>query len=259
MGRDRDPALVVDRLDRPAQALERRHATLEEQAEQVAAAGRDLLAHDDLDGQAAVERDVARGLRRVDPLVVRDRHDVERAGRRRARRGCRRPTPCRPTPACGRGGRRGRGPAPRRSRGGRRRCRGAGPPSSSRQRRGRARSGGTRPTTARARRRRSPRTPRRSTACRRSSRSRRGPVRRGRDEDEAARVAAHAGPPGGRGVDRGAGLEGEERGPGGDGRRVAEQRHRQAAAGQVAVRDEADRLAAPDGARRAPVGRRGSG
>ena len=79
VGGDRDPTLVVDRLDGPAERLERGDGSLEEQGEQVAAARADLLAHHDPGAQAAVLGHVARGDRRVDPLVVGDGDDVQEA------------------------------------------------------------------------------------------------------------------------------------------------------------------------------------
>ena len=78
MGRDREAALrrgrraIVVRSDsvRPDRPLD-------EQREQVAAAGRDLLADDDLEPQAAVAGHRPGGDGRIDPLVVGDRDDVE--------------------------------------------------------------------------------------------------------------------------------------------------------------------------------------
>ena len=46
-------------------------------ADQVAVPGGDLLAHDDLDPQAARPRDALRGDARIDPLMVRDGHHVQ--------------------------------------------------------------------------------------------------------------------------------------------------------------------------------------
>ena len=61
----------------PAEAAQGRHRALEEQAQQVAAAGADLLAHDHPGPEPAVERDPAGRQGGVDPLVVGDRDDVE--------------------------------------------------------------------------------------------------------------------------------------------------------------------------------------
>ena len=77
VGRDRDAALVVDRGDRRAQRPERLDRLLDPEREQVPAEGRDLLADDDLERQAAVPRDGPAGERGVDPLVVGDGDDVE--------------------------------------------------------------------------------------------------------------------------------------------------------------------------------------
>ncbi len=79
VGRDRDPTLVVDRLDRPGERPEGGDGPLEEQREQVAATGAHLLAHHDLDAQAAVLGHVPRGDRRVDALVVGDGDEVQEA------------------------------------------------------------------------------------------------------------------------------------------------------------------------------------
>ena len=77
MGRDGQPARLVDREDRRPERAVRPDRPVEVQREEVAAEGRDLLADDDLGAQAAVARHRPRGDRRIDPLVVRDRDDVE--------------------------------------------------------------------------------------------------------------------------------------------------------------------------------------
>ena len=78
MGRDREAALVVDLGDRRAHRPERPDRLLDPQREQVAAERRDLLA-DDRPRRAGRDRAAiaARGERRVDALVVGDRDDVE--------------------------------------------------------------------------------------------------------------------------------------------------------------------------------------
>jgi hypothetical protein len=75
--RDREPALVVDPGDALAEGAQLRHTLLEEEAEEMAAAGRDLLADDHAHVHAARLRDPPTGHGRVDPVVVRDRDDVK--------------------------------------------------------------------------------------------------------------------------------------------------------------------------------------
>ncbi len=77
MGRDRQPACLVDGQDRGAQRAERPDGPVHVQRQQVAAERRHLLADDDLRAQAAIARDRPGGQRRVDPLVVGDGDDVE--------------------------------------------------------------------------------------------------------------------------------------------------------------------------------------
>ena len=77
VGRDGQAARLVDREDRRPQRAVRPDRPVEIERQQVAAERRDLLADDDLDAQAAVARHRPRGERRVDPLVIRDRDDVE--------------------------------------------------------------------------------------------------------------------------------------------------------------------------------------
>ena len=57
--------------------LRKSHRAFEEQAEQVAAAGAHLLAHDHGAAHAPILRDPSRRHRGVDPLVVGDRDDVQ--------------------------------------------------------------------------------------------------------------------------------------------------------------------------------------
>ena len=77
MGGDREAALLVDLADRRAEAPHRLHALLEEQRDEVAAERRDLLADDHLRPVPEVTGHRPGGDRGVDPLVVRDRDDVE--------------------------------------------------------------------------------------------------------------------------------------------------------------------------------------
>ena len=77
VGRDREAALLVDDGDRLPERAERRDGLLDEQREQVAAAGRHLLADDDLDGQSPGAGHRPRGVGGIHPLVVGDRDDVE--------------------------------------------------------------------------------------------------------------------------------------------------------------------------------------
>ena len=77
MGGDREAALLVDLADRRAEAPHRLHALLEEQRDEMAAEGRDLLADDHLRPVAEVAGHRPGGDRGVDPLVVGDRDDVE--------------------------------------------------------------------------------------------------------------------------------------------------------------------------------------
>ena len=80
MGRDRDAALVVDAGNRLAQGPEGFDRMVDEERQQVPAAGRHFLADDHLEPQAVVLRDCPRGDRGIDPFVVRDRDHVERRG-----------------------------------------------------------------------------------------------------------------------------------------------------------------------------------
>ena len=121
MGRDREAALVVDLGDRRAQRPERLDRPLDEQRQQVAAEGRDLLADDDLEPQALVAGHRPRGDGGVDALVVGDRDDVEaRCGRSTWSRISTDVARSRRTRGCGCAGRRGRavGPSARRLRDG---------------------------------------------------------------------------------------------------------------------------------------------
>ncbi len=74
---DREPALLVHGRDRPAQRAQGRDALLQEQGQQVTAAGRDLLADHDLERIAALGRHDARREGRVDAFVIGDGDDVE--------------------------------------------------------------------------------------------------------------------------------------------------------------------------------------
>ena len=150
--------------DGPAEAAQGGDRPLEEQPQQVPAARADLLADDDPGPQAAIQGDPAGRERRVDPLVVGDRDDVQDAlaldvvedlghgrravGRERVDVQVGAAEPCR-----GIGARR---PAWSWS---------SPLPPARPARPGRARSGGRRPTTARARRRRSTRTRPRWPPC----------------------------------------------------------------------------------------------
>ena len=112
VSRDRDPALVVDRLDGPRERLEGGDGPLEEQPEQVAAAGADLLADDDLvrrpRSAAICFAATAASIRSWSAMAMMSRKPCASTWSRISAR-----TTCRPRRACGcacRRGRAGRGP-----------------------------------------------------------------------------------------------------------------------------------------------------
>ena len=98
---DRDPALVVDALQRLGQRPQRRDALGDEQRQHVAAPRRDLLADHQVEAVVAGGVDLARAHRAVDPLVIGDGDHVEIGLPPRRGRAWPAPTPCRPSRGCG--------------------------------------------------------------------------------------------------------------------------------------------------------------
>ncbi len=232
VGGDREAALVVDRLDRPAQAPERGYRPLEEQPEQVAAARRDLLAHDDLERAGRGPRPCARAasaasIRSWSAIAMTSRKPCASTwsrisvDRRRAVRRERVDVEVGAAEADERL-RVTRRPLPRRRAFAARRPRAVAARSTTQVRPDRVEGA---PPLLRARRRGSTRTPAAIAAVRAIIRSRRGArLRRRAPAISLPRVAPVLRAARRARVDRHAGLEREQRGSGGDRRRVAEER-----------------------------------
>ena len=77
MRHDRQAALLVDLGDRRLEALVAPEPSLQEDAEEVPAAGRHLLGHDDLDAAAALPSEALAFDRGLDPLVVGDGDQIQ--------------------------------------------------------------------------------------------------------------------------------------------------------------------------------------
>ena len=77
MGHDRQAALFVDLRDRRLEALAALQARLQEDAQEMPAAGRHFLGYDDLDPAAALPSQALALDRRFDSLVVGDRYQVQ--------------------------------------------------------------------------------------------------------------------------------------------------------------------------------------
>ena len=77
VGRDGEAARLVNGQDRVPQRAVRLDRAVEVEPQQVAAERRHLLADDDIGAQAAVTGDGLGRDGRIDPLVVRDRDDIE--------------------------------------------------------------------------------------------------------------------------------------------------------------------------------------